>query len=191
MNNEILNQSQKIFDTFEKWDAFEQLKISNINKYWESLVYNQITQNGSLISEKYSSDWEARCNGNEIYWTLRDCGPSSLGVALGLDKARFGLLVNADRYDSKKIQAILSTYEFRSLRNLIRAPVNCGWWILFEDYNFSFSNCKYNGKMEPYQLIWYAINNFNELCDQITSKLEHIFAHADLIRRINNETKNN
>lgn len=194
MSTEILKQSSKIFDSFEKWNAFIELKANAdlIKADWLKCFFSEARQCNGFVPPEFAEMWKYENRGNrEIIWRLNGAGPSSLGLGFNLTIPRFGLFfLEGDRNKiqdhDKVLKCLDQKEEYNELKTLVEsADVRNDWWPRAKDRYIVINETTLTGE----QLAWCCRHRLNDVVNPIKERLEAAFRQTELFIKLNQETK--
>ena len=171
MNEELLLQTMRIFDTPEKWNAFCELKnqADNIqNRWWKKL---QIEVNRRFIDES-NSDWDiATWNNWDIKWYIK--GESNKTLAVHFWGDGFRVFYNFGDLDKEKVTNLIKENRFNAIKLCLdRIDGSNDETIGWEHRNFHFGTDMDGYFPNATSLAWYAGNRTEDFATQILNKMK-------------------
>ena len=196
IEQKLIQNSQAIFDTLEKWDAFNELQQLNaqIVEHWLAVGTKKLREN---IMPNLSKDWSWKPWGNErdTRWYLEAFGFGSLSIGFGW-RYQFHLhLIDANRFDSKWIDEQLKTPKYAKLLTPFgfdpRLDFGYGSKAMERNYNFTFENPNVDN-IPIHELAWYAAHRTEDFVKQAAIKIKRFTSDlemTDLLKELNSEAR--
>lgn len=197
MQTELFNQSTKLFDTPEKWNAFVELakQKDNIKNYYFKKAKQPILD---YFNENIDDNWICEPWGNtnyDIRWYLKDFGKNSLALAIGW---RFQLVLHVNdinTFDTNLINELLKTDYSLVLTKFDRIDRQFETNIkAVENRNYYFESPFDNNFYDEDKLAWFIGNKTDEFSKQLIEKVERFIKDETITKmlyEINQKSKKN
>lgn len=188
MNRKLLLEASDLFDTSEKWIAFNELtnqKTNLMNLWWKKL------QNTIYDSEqkKGHPDWGLiSYNAWDLRWFLKEYGAESFCVHFWGRTLR---VTWWNDLDVAKVKETLPLSRFDPIRNAFGRVSTANEEQITEEGNFSFGDYRDGCFESTDDLAWYAGNRTEAFAEQIIGKVRAFQTPeiAELIKEINEKCK--
>lgn len=170
MNEELVLNAMKLFDTPDKWHSFiELVSITDTmqNKWWKKLQ-TEVNQRELNNSDK---EWSILTwSDSDIRWYLREGGQKSLAVHFWRDSLR--VFSNYGTLDFNKVNQLIKDPKFDIIKRVFdRLDGSNDQTIGWETKNFYF-NSEFDGRFpDARTLAWYAGNRTSDFADQLINKV--------------------
>ncbi len=192
MNEELLQQAIKLFDTQEKWSSFVELIKRNEeiqNRWWKKLqqeVYQRELRDLGL-------DWSIYIWNNwDIMWYIKGESNKSLAIHFWRDTLR--VFYNYGDLDINKVNELIKEPRFDIIKsNFDRIDGTNNETIGWENKNFFFGSA-HDGRFADSRILsWYAGNMTTEFADQLIQKVRRFQTEEItlLFKEINEKCKRN
>lgn len=195
MSTEILKQSSIIFDSFEKWNAFLELRnhFDVIKNHWFDAFSVKVKQNHGFLPAELYKHWEFHfVNNGYITWNLCSAGRCSFGVGLHfhMKTPRFGMHVfgnpaSRTQDEAKVAFCIGQKPEYAKLSDLCKPHSRDAFWPWAEDGVIRINDMYLSSD----QLAWYCGHQLDAVTNQIMGRMNAVFLQTELFIKFNQETK--
>jgi len=173
MNEELIKNAMKMFDTSAKWHAFLELvnQSDNIRDCWWRILKEEVHKRElEFNKENPDWDWDIRSFGIcDIRWLIRGKPENSLMIQFHPNFLR--VFYNGGYLDVNKVNQLIIDQRFDIIKTCFDRIDGSNWETIgWEDRNFSFDT-PYDGKFSSQALSWYAGNRTKEFADQLIAKV--------------------
>lgn len=190
MNEELLLNAAKLFDTVEKWNAFNELvnvSSSIRDRWWRRLqaeVYDREIRNPH-------PDWDIDIWNNwDIRWSIKGYANNTLVIHFWGDC--FRVFYGYSGLNKDKVNEQLKNPKFDAIKNCFdRIDGIDSSTIAWECRNFSFDSIYDRAFPDHMSLSWYAGHRTNDFADQLIAKVRKFqtLEITALFREINETCK--
>jgi hypothetical protein len=205
MSSNIIGQVKECFSDKQQWDTFCLLadRKEEIRKGW--LLKLKPALNQCFSAEKLVEGWEFYSGDNDYCWYLKEFGPSSLRIALGIgddingiegNTTDFALYANPDIVKMKTVYQLLHEKKYSLILEAFERKdwlLEDGSWgyVAIEKGNWEFGD-KNDGSLDLDQIAWYANYKTDLFVQQIDRKVSAFMknnAVTQLLYEINEKAK--
>ena len=178
MNQDLLKQAIKLFDTDEKWNSFLELiyKKDTIKRYlWEIFQSSMNEKFGKHDIVEGWSFWSE--TPTQYRWYLTEYGKDSCYIIL-TEGRNLMLWANGNKYNLPIIRNTLNSERFSPLFGFVDRIDQIGnddqWNIFRESGNLVFGSSYDNNFPNDDRLTWFAANRTTDFVEQIAAKVNRV-----------------
>lgn len=187
MENKLVVKSTELFKDFEVWESFSELVklMPSIKSYWMKKFIEQ------LKTIKKPDTWSFNSKGNGGVWYLSSNIEKDGSLGIWIEDTTLSLWANSSLYDIVKIEDMINSEEFFSLKNLFLDSETSNFpegYIFRTNDVFQFESY---ASLDDDQFKWLAGNKPEMLVDQLNERLQNFFTPeiTELFQKINDATR--
>jgi hypothetical protein len=191
MNEELLKQTESLFDSPQKWSAFIELmdRSGEMQNRWLKRLQQEVSQREK---KDLDSNWNIYVGDNcEIRWHIKGEANNTFIIHFWGKESCLGVH-NDGALDADKVEDLIQESRFDIIKDGFD---RIGEWdksnnTMEEHGNFKFDSI-HNGRFTDKILVWYAGNKTKEFADQLIRKVRKLQTPEikELFKEINAKCK--